>query len=84
MAESFGNSFTIVEVTADGMPPDEPKHQIWVAVAKPSQALTLVLAAVPEGWTAEVLDIALTAEQQRRFQELKLDPGDVYRLTKPK
>ncbi|WP_431015551.1 hypothetical protein [Bradyrhizobium pachyrhizi] len=58
------------------------KTQIWVARAKPSQALTLVLAAVPEGWTAELLDLALTVEQQRMFEELKLDPGDAYRLDK--
>ncbi|MCC8960502.1 hypothetical protein H8B02_46015 [Bradyrhizobium sp. Pear77] len=76
MAESFGNSFVVVEVTAD----DLKGTQIWVARAKPSQALTLVLAAVPEGWTAEVLDLALTAQQQGMFEELNLDPGDVYRL----
>ncbi|MBR0883070.1 hypothetical protein ABIF65_004286 [Bradyrhizobium japonicum] len=78
MAESFGNSFTVVEVTAD-----DTTTQIWIALAKPSQALTLVLAAVPEGWTAEVLDIALTAAQQRMFEQLNIQPGDVYRLTKP-
>ena len=78
MAESFGNSFTVVEVTAD-----DTTAQIWIALAKPSQALTLVLAAVPEGWTAEVLDIALTAAQQRMFEQLNIQPGDVYRLTKP-
>ena len=50
MAESFGSSFTIVEVTADDLAPSEPKKQLWIALAKPSQALTLVLAAVPEGW----------------------------------
>jgi hypothetical protein len=82
MAESFGKSFTIVEVTADDLPPHEPKQQMWVALAKPSQALTLVLAAVPEGWTAELLDMALTEEQQRLFEEINLKPGDVYRLTK--
>ncbi|MBB4397027.1 hypothetical protein [Bradyrhizobium sp. ERR14] len=60
MAESFGRSFTVVQVTAD-----DTTTQIWVALAKPSQALTLVLAAVSEGWTAEVLDVALTAAQQR-------------------
>ncbi|UGX98002.1 hypothetical protein G6321_00023885 [Bradyrhizobium barranii subsp. barranii] len=78
MAESFGNSFTVVEVTAD-----DTTTQIWIALAKPSQALTLVLASVPEGWTAEVLDIALTAAQQRMFEQLNIQPGDVYRLTKP-
>lgn len=52
MAESFGNSFTIVEVASDDAP---PAKRIWLALAKPSQALTLVLAAVPEGWTAEIV-----------------------------
>jgi hypothetical protein len=77
MAESFGNNFTVVEVTGD-----DTKTQIWIALAKPSQALTLVLAAVPEGWTAEVLNVALTAEQRRTFGELNLEPGDVHRLDK--
>ncbi|MCC8936279.1 hypothetical protein CI1B_47570 [Bradyrhizobium ivorense] len=81
MAESFGSKFTIVEVTADDLASDVPS-QIWIALAKPSQALTLVLAAVPEGWTAELIDQPLTQEQQRLFEELNLKPGDVYRLTK--
>lgn len=75
MAETFGSSFTVVEVTADDI-----TTQVWIALAKPSQAPTLVLAAVPEGWTAEVLDVALTPEQQRTFEELNLKPGDVYRI----
>ncbi|MET4384379.1 hypothetical protein ABIB73_000114 [Bradyrhizobium sp. F1.4.3] len=77
MAESFGNSFTVVEVTAD-----DGETQIWIAAAKPSQALTLVLAAAPEGSTAELLDIAPTSEQQRTLEELNLEPGDVHRLDK--
>ncbi|WP_338830035.1 hypothetical protein [Bradyrhizobium sp. 27S5] len=82
MAESFGNSFAVVEVTADDLSPDVAEQQIWIALAKPSQALTLVLAAVPEGWTAELLDVEVTGEQERMFEELNLKPGDVYRLTK--
>ncbi|MCP3407467.1 hypothetical protein [Bradyrhizobium sp. CCGB01] len=77
MAESFGNSFTIVEVTSD---PPQPTKQMWLALAKPKQALTLVLAAVPEGWTAEVVPAILTEKQQRMFEELNLEPGDVYRI----
>ncbi|UPK30918.1 hypothetical protein [Bradyrhizobium sp. 195] len=77
MAESFGNSFTIVEVTSDDA---RPAKQMWLALAKPSQALTLVLAAVPEGWTAEIVPTVLTAKQQKLFQELNLGPGEVYRL----
>ncbi|GMO10607.1 hypothetical protein BwSH20_74350 [Bradyrhizobium ottawaense] len=53
---------------------------MWLALAKPSQALTLVLAAVPEGWTAEIVPTVLTAKQQSLFQELNLEPGEVYRL----
>ena len=48
---------------------------------KPSQALTLVLAAVPEGWKAEIVPAVLTEKQQRLFEEVSLKPGDVYRLT---
>ncbi|KWV60887.1 hypothetical protein AS156_26035 [Bradyrhizobium macuxiense] len=77
MAESFGHSFTVVEVTADDLSPDQ---QIWIAFAKPDQALTLVLAAVPEGWTAEVVDIELGCNQRQTFETLNLNPGDVYRL----
>jgi len=80
MAEPFGNSFTVVEVTADDAPPDRP--QIWIALAKPDQALTLVLTDVPEGWTARVTEVNLTGEQERMLEELSLKPGDVYRLTK--
>jgi hypothetical protein len=80
MAESFGNTFTIVEVTAEGPSAAEPTKQLWIALAKPSQALTPVLAAVPEGWTAELLDARLTEKQQKTFAELCLKPGDVYRL----
>jgi len=41
----------------------------------------LVLAAVPEGWTAELLNVQLTEKQRRTFQELNLQPGDVYKIS---
>lgn len=75
MGESFGKSYTVVEVRID-----DSKTQIWLALAKPSQALTLVLAAAPEGSTAELMDVPLTAERQTLFEELNLAPGDVHRL----
>jgi hypothetical protein len=77
MAESFGNSFTVVEVTPD----DTSATEIWIALAKPSQAQTLVLAAVPEGWSAELLNVQLTEKQQRTFEGLNLKPGDVYNIS---
>jgi len=80
MAESFGSSFSIVEVTPDDTSA-ESATEIWIALAKPSQALTLVLAAVPEGWTAELLNVQLTEKQRRTFDELNLKPGDVYKIS---
>jgi hypothetical protein len=77
MAESFGAEFTIVEVSPDD---EGSSTQMWVALAKPNQALTLVLAAVPEGWTAEIIPANLTEKQRGLFEQIKLKPGDVYRL----
>ncbi|WP_441253846.1 hypothetical protein [Bradyrhizobium sp. 613_E4_N2_2] len=74
MAESFGNSFTVVQLTGD-----DAKTHIWIALAKPSQALTLILAAVPEGWAAEVLNIARQLSSSGCL--LNLGPEDVYKLT---
>lgn len=77
MAESFGKEFSIVEVTSDSGSTTE----IWLAFAKPSQAVTLVLAAVPEGWTAQILPAVLSEKQQRLFEEVHLEPGEVCRLS---
>ena len=79
MAESFGTAFTIVQVTADVWSAGRPKHQVWVAAAKPNQAVTLVLAAVPEGWTAEI-KTNLTQLQWSVLEKLKLKPGVVCEL----
>ena len=77
MAESFGNEFTVVEVTSDSGSATE----IWLALAKPSQAVTLVLAAVPEGWTAQVVPAVLSEKQLNTFGEINLKPGEVRRLS---
>ena len=82
MAESFGSAFTIVEVTADDCSAGQPRKEFWVAAAKPSQALTLVLAAVPEGWTAELVTNPVTKQQQAALEQLNLKPGEVCKLTK--
>lgn len=76
MAESFGDQFTVIEV----IPDSGSSTQIWLALAKPNQALTLVLAAVPEGWTARIVPNVLTEDLQSTFEEINLKPGDVYRL----
>ena len=82
MAESFGSAFTIVEVTADDCSAGQPRKEFWVAAAKPSQALTLVLAAVSEGWTAELMTDRVTQQQQAALEKLNLKPGEVCKLTK--
>ena len=81
MAGSFGSGFTIVEVTADDWPAGRPRKEFWVAAAKPSEALTLVLAAMPEGWTAELVTDLVT-QQQASLEKLDLKPGEVCMLTK--
>jgi hypothetical protein len=81
MAESFGSEFTIVEVTADDVGL-RPRKQLWVAAAKPEQSLTLVLSAVPEGWTGKLATEHLTRKQLEAIQDLRLKPGEVYELTK--
>jgi len=70
LAESFGHEVAIVEVTSD----TGAAMEIWLALAKPNQALTLVLAAIPEGWTAQILPAVLSEKQQRTFKEVNLRP----------
>jgi hypothetical protein len=77
MGQSFGNQFTLVEVVTDSSVRDIPKRQLWVAAAKPDQAVTLVLCAIPEGWTATTTGERLTSEQAA---VLNLKPGEVREL----
>lgn len=79
-AESFGDEFTVVEVTADDVM--GRRKQLWVALAKPTQAVTLVLTAVPEGWTAALATGRLTRQQLEVLGSLHLNPGEVRKLTK--
>lgn len=78
MAKSFGTEYTFVEVTTDDVP---AKKQLWVAAAKPNQAITLVLAVIPEGWTAALAQ-HLTRTQLEGLDKLNVKPGEVRRLGK--
>ena len=80
MAESFGTELTIVEVTTDDLV--RPETQLWVAAAKPNQAVTLVLTEVPEGWTANVATGHLTQQDLETLRTLNLKAGEVRKLTK--
>ena len=64
MGQSFGNEFTLIEVSTDSSTRGIQKKQLWVAAAKPEQAITLVLCAVPLGWSAIIADGRLTPEQE--------------------
>ena len=77
MAESFGSEYTIVEVTADG---PRPTRRLWVAAAKPAQAITLVLTAVPEGRTAELAALPLKRIQSLNLDDLHLKLGEVREI----
>jgi hypothetical protein len=77
MGQSFGGEFTLIEVGADSSERGVPKRQLWVAAAKPDQAITLVLCAVPVGWTATIADERLTPEEGAI---LNLQPGEVREL----
>ena len=80
MAESFGEDFTVVLVTADSL--DPRMTQLWVAAAKPNQAITLVLSEVPEGWTASAVERSLSRKLLDHFRDLRLEPGEVRKLNK--
>jgi hypothetical protein len=77
MAQSFGGDFQLVEVATDELVRGVPKKQFWVAAAKPEQAITLVLAEVPEGWAAALSDARLEPEEAAL---LKMQPGEVREL----
>ena len=56
---------------------DDREHQVWAAAASSTRALGLVLAEVPEGWSASLLDVGLTSRER---EELKLQTGQVRKL----
>jgi hypothetical protein len=77
VAQSFGSDFQLVEVTTDELVSGLPRKQLWVAAAKREQAITLVLTAVPVGWTAVLLDAHLAPQEAAL---LNMQPGDVREL----
>jgi hypothetical protein len=59
------------------VPPDSGRRQAWLSAAPPDEAVSLVLDAVPEGWTADLLPLRSVDASQ-----LKIQPGEVRELTK--
>ena len=65
----------VVEVTTDDLP--RGATELWAAAVPRGEAVAAVLAAVPEGWTAELTSRQLAPEH---FERLKLQPGTVRQL----
>jgi hypothetical protein len=57
--------------------PDDRDHEVWAAATTSEEAFSRVLAAVPTGWSASLLDIKLTPQER---ETLKLDAGEVRKL----
>jgi hypothetical protein len=58
---------------------DDRAHQLWVAAASSDEeALTLVLNAVPEGWTAALLPNKL---KPLEIEALNLNDGEVREIS---
>ena len=62
----------LVQVT-----PDSRRRQVWLAAAPRDEAVSLVLDAIPEGWSAVLLPLRPVDAAQ-----LKMQPGDVRKLTR--
>jgi hypothetical protein len=77
MGQFFDGNFQLVEVTTDELVRGVLKKQLWIAAAKPKQAIVLVLAAVPEGWAAALSDARLKPDEAA---VLKMQPGEVREL----
>jgi hypothetical protein len=68
-------SVHLVRVTTD-----DREHQLWAVASSRAEAVTLVLCAVPEGWTAALLSNRLKPEE---IKALNLRPGEVRNITAP-
>jgi hypothetical protein len=74
MGKPHLDNVRVVLVTTDNC-----DHQIWMtAAAREKAAVDRILDAIPEGWTASLLDIKLSTRER---SELNLQAGEVRRLT---
>jgi hypothetical protein len=72
MTENYADEVCLVRVLTD-----EREQQVWMAAAGKDYAVSLVLDAVPEGWSASLIAEKLTPQE---IASLKLRPGDTRRL----
>jgi hypothetical protein len=72
MGRAFKSDVQIVEVHTDEYVRGVAKCEYWAAAAAPEQALMLVLAAIPEGWT-----VCLSELPAGKSVGGELHPGEV-------
>jgi len=58
MGQAWKTDIQIVEVRTDDYVRGLARMEYWAAAGAPDQAVMLVLAAIPEGWTASLSDFA--------------------------
>jgi hypothetical protein len=56
---------------------DDREHRLWVAMGTAESAVSLVLDAIPEGWTASLLSERLTPPE---VEALDLKPGEASEI----
>ena len=66
-----GHEIHVVRVT-----PDDGERQFWLAATGRDEAVDRVLDAIPEGWTATLIERKLSDEQAA---SLNMAPGEVRR-----
>jgi hypothetical protein len=66
------------EICVVRVTPDDSKPELWAAATSREQAVDRVLGAVPEGWSAFLLDTRLTDTE---MQSLAMISGEVRRLS---
>jgi hypothetical protein len=72
MGQAWKTDIQIVEVRTDDYVRGLARKEYWAAAAAPEQALMLVLAAVPEGWTAAICEVSA----HEVLAGLRLQPGE--------
>jgi hypothetical protein len=72
MGQAWKTDIQIVEVRTDDYVRGLARKEYWAAAAAPEQAMMLVLAAVPDGWT-----VSLSESPARKLPAgFKLEPGE--------
>jgi hypothetical protein len=56
---------------------DDRAFEVWAAATSSEEACSRILNAVPEGWSASLLDTRLTSQERT---DLKLQAGEVRKL----